>query len=108
MSYTIPPGHQNKLQARSTQTILVGYEKNSNSYRLWDPKSNRVIVSNDVIFDEQRFPLRENINSDPSELSVLQDEVWDEMWETPGRSHGSSHVTQPEPSVPDCDTPTQE
>lgn len=32
LGYTIPPGHQTKLQPRSLRTILVGYEKNSNAY----------------------------------------------------------------------------
>lgn len=57
LAYTIPPGHRNKLQPRSQCTVLVVYEKRSNAYCLWDPSSNWIIVSNDVVFNERIFPL---------------------------------------------------
>lgn len=115
LAYTIPPGHQHKLQSRSVRTVLVGYEKNSNAFRLWDPKSNRVVISNDVIFNENHFPLRDNINHDPSELSIFQDDVWDDIWEIPGYSassslcsHSHDHpVAQDEPEPPAPTRPTR-
>lgn len=78
LAYTIPPGPRNKLDHWSVKSVLVGYEKNSNSYRFWDPKSNRIMISNDTVFNEKVFPLR---NSDPAitkELTILNNELWDE------------------------------
>lgn len=100
LAYTIPPGHHNKLQPRSTRTILVGYEKNSSAYRLWDPSTNRVMVSNDVLFDENTFPLRDNINDDPADLSVLNDDVWDEIWQTPAVNSPNTNAPITHPTLP--------
>lgn len=91
LAYTIPPGHQNKLAPRSVKTIMIGYEINSNAYRLWDPASNRVIVSNDVVFNEQSFPLRSVDKATTEELTILNDEIWDEAWD--------STVTNPQATV---------
>lgn len=108
LGYTIPPGHHTKLQARLLRTVLVGYEKNSNAYRLWDPKSNKILISNDVVFDENSFPLRENINRDPSELSILQDEVWDDIWEIPSAPNPSAPIPPaPRPEPPNPARPTR-
>lgn len=107
LAYTIPPGHCSKLQPRSLRTVLVGYEKNSNAYWLWDPNSNRVIVSNDVVFNEKHFPLRDNVHNDPSDLSIQHNEVWDEIWEIPGKPHRTPSASQPNPPTPSSDTPTQ-
>lgn len=82
LAYTIPPGHRKKLASRSIKTILVGYEKNSNTYRLWDPKSNRIMVSNDTVFDESVFPLRKLDPSSTEELTILNEETSDEVWDS--------------------------
>ena len=36
--------------------IFVGYESRSKAYRLWDPKSHRIVISSDVQFNEEEFP----------------------------------------------------
>jgi transposase InsO family protein len=41
-----------KLDDRSRRTIFVGYEAGSKAYRLYDPVTQRVHISCDVIFDE--------------------------------------------------------
>lgn len=46
--------HLSKLEDRSTPMIFLGYEKGSKAYRLYDPKGNKVHVSRDVIFEEER------------------------------------------------------
>lgn len=82
LAYSISPGHRNKIAPRSVKTIMVGYERNSNAYRLWDPASNRVIVSNNVVFNEHSFPLRDIDKTATEELTILNDESWDEAWES--------------------------
>lgn len=99
IAYSIPPGHQTKLMPRSVKSIMVGYEPNSNAYRLWDPASNRVLVSNDTVFDESRFPLRENNESNSEELTTLNDPVWEEVWECP-QPPSTSTPPPPAPPVP--------
>ena len=36
--------------------IFVGYESGSKAYRLWDPKSHRIVISSDVQFNKEEFP----------------------------------------------------
>ncbi|WVZ93228.1 hypothetical protein U9M48_039226 [Paspalum notatum var. saurae] len=45
--------HLNKLEDRSSRTIFVGYEPGSKAYRCYNPATARVVVSRDVIFDEE-------------------------------------------------------
>ena len=45
-----------KLDAKSIPMIFVGYESGSKAYRLWDPKSHRIVISSDVQFNEEEFP----------------------------------------------------
>ncbi len=45
-------GHHNKLEMRSYEGVLVGYELTSKAYRLWVPESHKVVISRDVIFNE--------------------------------------------------------
>lgn len=82
LAFSIPPGHQNKLAPQSIKTVMIGYEKNSNACRLWDPVSCRVIVSNYVTFNEDAFPLRESDKAATKELTILNDESWDEAWDS--------------------------
>ena len=41
-----------KLDDRSTKMIFIGYEEGSKAYRVYDPLTNRVYASRDVVFDE--------------------------------------------------------
>lgn len=44
--------HLKKLDDRSAPMVFIGYAIGSKAYRLYDPKTERVHVSRDVIFDE--------------------------------------------------------
>jgi hypothetical protein len=39
--------------------VFVGYDKDHKAYRLFDPRTQSVIVSNQVRFDQKRFPFEE-------------------------------------------------
>lgn len=41
-----------KLDPKSESCIFFGYSEQSNTYKLYKPLTNRIVVSRDVIFDE--------------------------------------------------------
>ena len=43
-----------KLDDRSIPGILIGYADGAKAYRIFDPSTQRVRVSHDVVFDESR------------------------------------------------------
>jgi hypothetical protein len=45
--------HLKKLKDRSKPIIFVGYEPRSKAYRAYDPTAKRVVISHDIIFDEE-------------------------------------------------------
>ena len=47
-----PKKYKSKFVAKSRKFILVGYNSQSASYRLYDPEHRRLEHSRDVIFDE--------------------------------------------------------
>lgn len=47
-------GHIRKLDDRSTPMVFIGYEPGTKGYRLYNPDTNRVVISRDVVFDEGR------------------------------------------------------
>lgn len=47
-------GHLRKLDDRSTPMVFIGYEEGTKAYRLYNPVTDRVHVSRDVVFEEDR------------------------------------------------------
>ena len=59
------PGHAvKKLDDRSLCVVNLGREPGSKAYRLYDPKENRVYVSKDVVFEENKPWAWENLDKD--------------------------------------------
>nr|GEV34256.1 retrovirus-related Pol polyprotein from transposon TNT 1-94 [Tanacetum cinerariifolium] len=50
--YALRTGHKHKLEDKSQKFIFVGYCTNSKAYRLFDPLTQRLSVSRNVVFDE--------------------------------------------------------
>jgi hypothetical protein len=44
--------HPSKLEDRGQKVVFIGYESTTKAYRFYDPKTERVRVSRDAIFDE--------------------------------------------------------
>jgi len=44
---------RSKLDDKSVKCIFIGYSIETRSYRLFDPQAKKVIISRDVVFDEQ-------------------------------------------------------
>ena len=42
-----------KLEDRSTPMVLLGYAEGTKAYRLHDPRRDKVLVSRDIVFDEE-------------------------------------------------------
>ena len=42
-----------KLEDRSTPMVFLGYVEGTKAYRLYDPRRDKVLVSRDVVFDEE-------------------------------------------------------
>jgi len=48
----IPEQRRTKLDSRSTKCVLLGVSEESKTYRLYDPVTKKIIISRDVIFEE--------------------------------------------------------
>jgi hypothetical protein len=71
------PYNTQKLAFRSTLCIFLGYSNQHRGYKCLEPKSGRVYISRDVIFDETFFPfssLHPNAGAQlkPSSFSFIQ------------------------------------
>jgi hypothetical protein len=45
-------GHIDKLDDRSTSGVFIGYVEGSKAYRILDPRTQRVRMTRDIVFDE--------------------------------------------------------
>lgn len=50
----IPDQKRTKLDDKSTPCVLIGFSEESKGYRLYNPKTKRVITSRDVVFEETK------------------------------------------------------
>lgn len=48
----VPHSTRQKLDAKAEEVILVGYCNSSKAYTLWNQATRRIIISRDIIFDE--------------------------------------------------------
>lgn len=70
----IPKESRKKLDARATECIMLGYGGVSKGYRLWDLEKRSLIVSRDVVFVENEFPLKERATIETIDYSDLSSE----------------------------------
>ena len=47
--------HLKKLDDRSKALVYFGVEEGSKAHKLYDPESNRIVVSQDVVFEEEKM-----------------------------------------------------
>ena len=48
----IPIEERSKLDSKSKKGIFLGFKKGVKGYKLWDPMAQKVVISKDVVFDE--------------------------------------------------------
>jgi len=53
----IPSTTRNKLQPRSTPCVFLGYLHNYRGYKCYELSSHKVIISRNVLFEENIFPI---------------------------------------------------
>nr|GFC78773.1 hypothetical protein [Tanacetum cinerariifolium] len=52
-SHTLAIAKELSLMTRAKKCVFLGVSEESKAYRLYDPVSNKIIVSRDVVFDEE-------------------------------------------------------
>lgn len=77
----VPDQFRNKLAPKSKKLIFVGYEKNSNNYRLYDPETRKIKVSRNVIFNKTSEICNPRRNTIQVEVTngAVENNVPDEM-----------------------------
>ncbi|KAE8712086.1 cytochrome P450 71A9-like [Hibiscus syriacus] len=49
----VPADERSKLDAKLNECIFLGYKKGVKGFKFWDPVANKIVISRDVVFDEQ-------------------------------------------------------
>lgn len=71
VGYVNVPGEmRNKLEAKSTKAMFIGYSTNQKGYRCYDTNTRRVLVSRDVKFLEERGYYADQDQEDLMDLSM--------------------------------------
>ena len=52
----VPKDERSKLDSKSLKRRFIGYSETQKAFRLFDPSSNKVKISRDVIFREESGP----------------------------------------------------
>ncbi|KAL0641862.1 hypothetical protein Bca4012_102644 [Brassica carinata] len=70
LCFVLKPGEmRNKLEARSTKAVFIGYSATQKGYKCYDPIARRVLVSRDVKFLEDRGYYEEKNQEDLKDLT---------------------------------------
>lgn len=69
----LPSTTINKLQARSTPCVFLGYPSNHRGYKCYDLSSRKIILSRHVIFYETQFPFAKLHNPQPHTYGFMDD-----------------------------------
>lgn len=60
----IPDQKRRKLDDKGDKCIFLGVSEQSKAYKLYNPITKKIVISHDVIFDEERFWLWEENNAE--------------------------------------------
>ncbi|KAK9744954.1 Integrase core domain [Popillia japonica] len=75
-----------KFEPRAEEGIMVGYSSESKAYRIYDPRTRKIILARDVVFDENIFPAQ-NWNrytyEKPKEWAKIYIEAQEELIDEP-------------------------
>ncbi|KAE8680841.1 pentatricopeptide repeat-containing protein [Hibiscus syriacus] len=88
----VPADERSKLDAKSKECIFLGYNKGVKGFKFWDPVAKKVVISRDVVFDEQsmlqqkqdttvvdfdQFPVEKPETSQPNSGGSTTDDLQD-------------------------------
>ncbi|KAJ0586507.1 putative RNA-directed DNA polymerase [Helianthus annuus] len=76
--------HRSKLDIKTEKNVFVGYNTNTKGYKLYNPLTNKITISRDVIFDERKTWVPE---SDSTSTPFLMDDG-------DNRSQSNPEITQ--------------
>jgi transposase InsO family protein len=94
-----PEDKRKKLDPRSIEMTLLGYEPGSKGYRLWNPSTRSITLSRDVTFDERSYPFKESKGAAaPPSQPIVSDGPITIHYNLPDQSDGGS--TPQVPVVP--------
>ena len=88
----------NKLSPRSTPCLFLGYPLNHRGYRCLDLKTNRIIISRHVVFDEHTFPKAEKASQNPQVFDFLESDpspVFKNILQAPQIQHPPTSLQLP-------------
>ena len=77
----IPNVKRKKLENKGEKCIFLGVSDHSKAYKLYNPKTKKIIVSRDVIFDEDQFWSWNNIVPNKSPIIDTDVDDNDEAWQ---------------------------
>lgn len=76
----VPQEKRTKLDIKSTECIFFGYSTESKAYRMYNPKTKKIVTSRDVIFIENNTEVTENNSFGTNcSLSPIVDLIDDDM-----------------------------
>lgn len=64
----VPKEKRTKLDYKAEKCLMLGYDVNAKAYRLLNLKSNKIIVSRDVVFNEDNFVDSSSLHRSDEEL----------------------------------------
>ena len=98
-AYMHTPEDKHKLDPRSIEIMLIGYEPGSKGYWLWNQSTRLIILSYDVTFDKRSYPYKEIGHvSVPPVQPVLSDGLITIQYNLPVITDGGP--TPPVPAAP--------
>ncbi|KAF8365039.1 hypothetical protein HHK36_032960 [Tetracentron sinense] len=84
----VPKAKRKKLDDRGEKCIFIGYSEESKAYKLYNPLTNKVVVSRDVIFNEE-----ESWNWDKEE-KIKENQIEIEEQEADHREQNQENMRQ--------------
>ena len=95
-----------KLDDKGVKCVFLGVSEESKAYRLYNPVTKRIIVSRDVIFDEQHTCDWNDTGKQPSLMNVDEEEVEKETAQNYQQSQSSIEVlSNPSTSISNEEQP---
>ncbi|GKV22443.1 hypothetical protein SLEP1_g32316 [Rubroshorea leprosula] len=74
----VPMEKRTKVDKNSKRCIFLGYETGTKRYRLWDPTARKLIISRDVVFNEDVFQGTTK-NEEARKLVIEQEASFDDI-----------------------------
>lgn len=94
---------RHKMDKKTKKLILVGYQADSTNYRLWDPQTNKISISRDVVINEN-ISVVQNTNTLETYLTNLETDA-EEIEETDNTNIHSGHESDEEKNDLEHTTP---